>query len=326
MMAPLAAAPLVMAGWDTRQPLGQFLSAAYSTLSLAEREAIERSILGLSGVVGEDAKKRLAGTLPSEFVATADMRAYREALVETRNARPNDPIIKMSSSVSPFDTDAYLASEGVDVDEAANASLREALKAVEDLPLLTTVNGLNAGDAAGRIAVLEALQQQIVVGKEAAVDSKFVELAEGTLAEAAATIARMNPIVIADGDIHRRLQALLLWVSLSANPHHNPAVEADFNEQLHWGGPSARTSAADGLIRLAGASDILDQDVIAAIQRLARDTVCHVRLHIVRKLNLLARGAEATWMWSELDHVVTAEPTLRSSSRALLKRPPHWHR
>ena len=28
MMAPLAAAPVVMTGWDTRQPLGMFLSAA----------------------------------------------------------------------------------------------------------------------------------------------------------------------------------------------------------------------------------------------------------------------------------------------------------
>ncbi|WP_316174540.1 hypothetical protein [Bradyrhizobium sp. SZCCHNRI1073] len=309
MMAPLAAAPPVMTGWDTRQPLGQFLSAAYSTLSLAEREAIERSILELSGIGSEDAKKRLAGTLPAEFVATAEMRAYREALAESGGARPNDPIIKMSSSVSAFDTDAYLAAEGVDVDEAANASLLAALKTVEDLPPLTTVNGLNIGDAAGQIAVLEALQQQITAGKGAAVDTKLMELAEGTLAENAAAVVRMNPNVIADDQLRRRLQALLLWVSLSANPHYNPAVEADFNEQLHWGGPSARTSAADGLIRLAGASRILDQDVVLAIQRLARDTVCHVRLHIVRNLNVLARTAETTWMWSELDHVVTAEPT-----------------
>jgi hypothetical protein len=298
-----------MTGWDTRQPLGLFLSAAYSTLSLAEREAIERSILGLSGIGGEDAKKRLAGTLPPEFVATPEMRAYREALAESGSARPNDPIIKMSSSVSVFDTDAYLAAEGVDVDEAASASLRAALKTVEDLPPLTAVNGLNIGDAAGRIAVLEALRQQITAGKGASVETKLVELAEGTLAEGAAAVVRMNPNVIADDQLRHRLQALLLWVSLSANPHHNPAVEADFNEQLHWGGPSARTSAADGLIRLAGASRILDQDVVRAIQRLARDTVCHVRLHIVRNLNLLARTAETTWMWSELDHMVTAEPT-----------------
>src|SRR6267378_2911284 len=109
----------------------------HSTLSPAEREAIERSVLGLSGIGGEDAKKRLAGTLPPEFVATREMRAYREALAESGSARPNDPIIKMSSSVSVFDTDAYLAAEGVDVDEAASASLRAALKTVEDLPPLT---------------------------------------------------------------------------------------------------------------------------------------------------------------------------------------------
>jgi hypothetical protein len=138
------------------------------------------------------------------------------------------------------------------VDEPANASLREALKTVEDLPLLTTVNGLNIDDAGGRIAVLEVLQQRITAGKGAAVDSKLVELAEGTLAEGVAAIARTNPNVIADGQLRRRLQALLLWASLSENPHHNPAVEADFHEQLHWGGPSARTSAADGLTRVVG--------------------------------------------------------------------------
>lgn len=309
VMVPLAAAPLIMTGWDTRQPLGQFLSAAYATLSLAEREAIERSILGLSGVGSGDAKKRLAGTLPAELVATAEMRAYREALAGSGGARPNDPIIKISSSVTSFDTDAYLASEGVDVDGPANAPLRAALKAVEDLSPLTTVNGLNIGDGADRIAVLEALQQQITASKAATVDTKLVELAEGTLAEGAAAIASLNPNVIADDQLRRRLQALLLYASLSANPHYDPAVEAGFNEEMLWGGPSARTSAADGLIRLAGASQILDQDVMAAIKRLARDTVCHVRLHIIQNLNLLARSAEAAWMWSELDHVVTAEPT-----------------
>jgi hypothetical protein len=306
MMAPLAASPLVMAGWDTRQPLGQFLSAAYSALSDDQREAIERSILTLSGVGGEDAKKRLAGTLPDGLVATPDMRAYRQALAESGDARPNVPIIRLSSSTSPFDIDAYLASEGVDVEEPANAVLRDTLKAVEDLPLLTTANGLNVGDASARIAVLEALQQQIAASNP---EVTLLELTEGKLAEAAAAVARMNPSLIADGQIRRRLQALLLAASMSANPHPNPAVEANFQEQLHWGGPSARTSAADGLIRLAGGSEIIDQDVMAAVRRLARDPVCHVRLHIVQNLNLLARGAEAAWMWSELDHVIASEPT-----------------
>jgi hypothetical protein len=54
---------------------------------------------------------------------------------------------------------------------------------------LTEFNGLNIGNAAGRIAVVEALQHQITAGKSVSVDTKLVELAEGTLAESAAAVS-----------------------------------------------------------------------------------------------------------------------------------------
>jgi hypothetical protein len=309
MMMPLAISSSAMTGWDTRHALGEYLSAAYTALSVDEREAIELAILTLSGPAGEDAKKRLAGVLPDELVATEAIRAFRTAMAESGAARPNTPIVQITSSISPFDTNAYLAAEGVDVEDPINAALHDSLKEVEDLPVLTTVDSLDAGEARARIAVLEALQRQIEASSGAEVDATLLELAEGKLAEVAAAIARLNRGLLVDDEIRRRLRVLLLALSTSANPHPNAAVEADFQEQLHWGGPSARTSAADGLIRLAAAGGDTDPEVMAAVRRLARDPVCHVRLHIVQNLNLLAGGAQAAWMWSELDHVVSTEAT-----------------
>ena len=317
LMMPLATSPLVMVGWDTRPQLGEFLASAYETLDVGEREEIERGLLALTGAAGEDAKKRLAGTIPPPLIATPEMRTYRVDLAESGDERPNGPLVHISTSISAYDTDAYLASEGVSVDAPANVALRDALRTVEALPRLTALNELSAGEASARIAAVEALAEQIAAADPGAVDPKLLELAEGTLAEYAAAIARLNPRLLADGSIWRRLADLLLKVSASANPHPSAEVEARFNEDQVWGGPSARTSAADGLIRLAGARELVDADITAAIRRLARDAVCHVRLHIVRNLNLLAEGPGAAWMWSELEFVIGSEPTRGVVSGAL---------
>lgn len=309
MMVPLVCSPAVLAGWDSRPAAGDFLAAAYPTLPLTAREAIEGAILGLTGKSGEDARKRLVGTLPAGFIATPEMRSFIDALTASGEARPNIPISFVTTSTQPFDTDAYLASEGVDVVDPANAALRDALKAVDDLPHMAAANGLSASEAGTRISTLEALQQQIEASRLGAVDPKLFELAEGKLAESAAAIARMNPALIADDQVRRRLQSILLVTSGSENPHFEADVEANFNDDLFWGGPSARTSAADGLIRLAGSGRFEDPKLMQAVRRLARDAVCHVRLHIVQHLNLLADGPEADWMWSELGHVVANEPT-----------------
>lgn len=309
LVVPIAASPLVMMGWDTRPQLGEFLSAAYHALELPQRELLERGILSLTGAAGEDAKKRLAGTLPPELVATAEMRAYLADLVERDERRPNIPVVQITSSVRPYDTDAYLATEGVAVDAPANASVKAALKTVEALPPQSTVDGLTVGEAASRLEALESLSNHLANADRDAVDRKLLELADGVLAERAAGIARMNPKLLANQTVWRRLADLLLAAAASENPHPNDDVEAHFNDDLAWGGPSARTSAADGLIRLAGAREAADQDVVDALHRLARDPVCHVRLHIVQNLNLLAGGQNAPWMWSELEYAIAHERT-----------------
>jgi hypothetical protein len=309
MMVPLVCAPVVLTGWDTRPAAGDFLEAAYGILSLADRQAIERAILGLAGKAGEDAKKRLAGTLPEDFLATPEIRNFREALTASGEGRPNTPITQMSTSWRAFDTEAYLESEGVDTSDPENADLRDALTRVESLPPIAAANELSPGEAGTRISTLEALLQQIEISRQSATDPKLFELAEGRLAEGAALIARLNPKLLKDGGVRRRLETILLATSRSDNPHLNLEVEADFNENLSWGGPSARTSSADGLIRLAAAGQFEDPELGATLHRLVRDPVCHVRLHIVQNLNLLAAGPEAEWMWSELEHVITEEPT-----------------
>jgi len=309
LMIPLATSPLVMIGWDTRHPLGQFFAAVYGALDPGQRSEIERSLLALTGKAGEDAKKRLAGTIPPNLVTTDAMRAYLADLVESGEARPNTPVVQITTSTRPYDTDAYLATEGVRVDAPANAAVRDALRAVETLPKLTMVDELDVDQARMRIAALKALSGQVAGADRDVVDAKLISLAEGTLAEHTAAIARLNPGVLADGQVWRRLADLLLACAASTNPVPSAEVEARFDDDGVWGGPSARTSAADGLIRLAGVRLAPDADVAAAVRALARDPVCHVRLHIVQHLNFLAAGDLAPWMWEELAVVIASEPT-----------------
>jgi hypothetical protein len=108
LMVPVVCSPVVLAGWDTRPAAGDFLAAAYPTLSLSARQAVEEAILGLTGKPGEDARKRLVGTLPADFIATPEMRSFSEALASSGEGRPNIPISYVTTSMRAFDTDAYL--------------------------------------------------------------------------------------------------------------------------------------------------------------------------------------------------------------------------
>jgi hypothetical protein len=95
---------------------------------------------------------------------------------------------------------------------------------------------------------------------------------------------------------------------VSANPHYDAEHESRFHESVSWGGPSARTAAAHGLLDLTRASKTRDPQIIAAIRKLARDRVPEVRLQIVQNLAML-RTLDPAYAWSEVEYVLAKEVT-----------------
>jgi hypothetical protein len=307
-LAGVACAPSVMLSDDSRVSVGQYLTAAYRTLTSHERRSIELTILGLSGTRGERIKRILAGCLPVALIETPEMKEFRAALDNDGGTMANAPPVTFTTSVGTFDTDAYLESEGVSTEAGPNASLREALRRVEELPAENNGAKITAEIVLERISVLSDLLAALETSGAEGADITLVEHATGVLADKTVPLTLANAGVLKSSNIRLSLLKILGFAAHSTNPHFRQEVEEQFRSMVSWGGPSARTSAASGLMFLSRFDEIADAELSALVHTLARDPVGHVRYQIIERINFFARS-EPDWVWAELEHVIAADPS-----------------
>lgn len=308
-LLPLACAAPIMLSSDTRYQLGSFVGAAYAHFAEHERGTIERAILALSDDrSGERSKAALAGCIPTALIATDEMRAFIKTLEQTGKARENLPPFRITSSVSAFDTDAYLASEGVSLEDPESAALRELMREVEALSLPAGTPDLSLKSVTRQLVILERLRSGLVKRFRGKVPDTLFEHATGLMADAAGRIARAVPRVLAVSLVRKALKRILLFCTASKNPHYNAEHERNFHGSVSWGGPSARTSAATGLLNLIRADKKRDPQITTAIRKLARDRVPEVRLQIVQSLAMM-RILDPVWAWSEVEYALAKEKT-----------------
>ena len=190
------------------------------------------------------------------------------------------------------------------------------MRTVEALPSENDGDKITFEVACLHLATIHPLSSALESIRKGSVDTALYDHAMGIMAEAASRIANAPREVIQDPHVRGQLKAVLLFAATAEFPYFDQAHEDDFHEHAHWGGPSARTSAAFGLIALVRFDRAPKSDVMDAIRTLARDPVCQVRLQIVQNLHLL-REIDQAWMWSEIEHVVTDEFTREVVSGAL---------
>ena len=294
-LLPLSCASPIMRSSDTRFQLGGFITAAYEHLTRAERDAFEQALLSLPDEgSGKRSKSTLVGCIPKALISTTEMRDYVEALEQAGKLRPNVPPIRFTSGSRAFDADAYLASEGVALEDPENAALRKLLREVENVAMPNGAADLSLASVQRQLKILKACHVGLSNRFAGKVPAKLFDHATGQLAEAASRIARAEPKVLATPSIKRSLKDILFFCAASKNPHYSAKHERDFQESVSWGGPSARTAAAQGLIDLTRASKTRDAAIMAAIRKLARDRVPEVRLQIVQNLWII-RFPDLDW-------------------------------
>jgi hypothetical protein len=306
---------------DTRYLVGEFIRSAYPHLLPEQRQGIEEAVLALSGQRSDTSKKVLAGCIPDELVATEAMRIFKAALAKNGQAAANAPPVKFQSSWKNFGTDEYLESEGVNIRDTENVGIRELLRTVEEIP--NDPNETRLLVALEWMEPVAALHEALAAVSPDAVDVKLLEHAAGVLAQTAARIARFPVEVVREPRLRPRLKSVLLFTAQSSNPHFNEDHENSFHKNLSWGGPCARSSAADGLLNIGRGDEIADPVLLSAIHTLARDPVCHVRLQIVQNLGMMCR-LDSDWAWSELEHVIANEVTRGVIQAALSTAPWLW--
>jgi hypothetical protein len=307
-LAIVACASCVMLSDDTRVSVGRYLAAGYHALALQERSSIEVAILALSGTRGDRIKQILAGCLPAALIETREMKEFRAALNTGGGAMPNAPPITFTTSVSAFDTDAYLESEGVSIEAQPNTSLREALRRVEELPAENGGAKITADIALERIPVLLDLLMKLETSDAEGADITLVEHATGILADKTVPLTLANSGVLQSSNIRSLLLKILRFAAQSPNPHFRQEVEERFRSDVSWGGPSARTSAASALMFLGRFDETADPDLSPLVHTLARDPVGHVRYQIIERINFFFRS-EPQWVWAELERVIATDPS-----------------
>jgi hypothetical protein len=308
-LLPLACAPPIMLSSDTRHQVGNFIGAAYESFAESQREAIERAVLALpDDRPGKKSKAALSGCIPKRLTATAKMRSYVEVLEKSGELVANIPPIRFTTSFGAFDTNAYLKLEGVSLEDPKSGALRGLMRGVVALSGEAGAPDHSLSSVKRRLAVLVPLHAALSKRFQGKVPDKLFEHATGQLADAAERIAHAEPKVLSAPSVKGPLKRILLFCANSENPRYNAKHAKEFHENLSWAGPSARVSAALGLICLTRASKAPDTQIMAAIRKLARDRMPEVRLQIVQNLFLL-QALDPGWVWSEVEHCLAKEVT-----------------
>jgi hypothetical protein len=306
---PLAIAAPVMLCLDTRFQLGGFIRAAYGEFSAQERAAIEAALLALpSESHGDRSKAILAGCIPNHLVATADMTAYLARLQEAGQEESNREPFKFEITAREYGTDAYLADQGVSLDDPASVRLRDLMRKLEDVTANDKGEAPTIQSIDSRLGAMEQLQKGLAPRLRQGVPDKLYEHATAELAAAAESVSRVDLALLDSPNVRLRLKRILLFCAKSAHPHYSVKHERQFHEHLHWGAPSARTSAATGLMDLTRGQTRRDGKMMAAIRMLARDRVPEVRLQIVGHLGML-QALDLKWAWSEAEHALRKDVT-----------------
>lgn len=299
---------------DTSTVVGEFLQAVYIYLSNEEREKVEKVILSIPSTIdsayAERLRDRLLGCLPTQHVYTNEARKRISELVIAGGVPQNSPLFGLNVREPHEDIDrAYLAREGVPVDDFANRRVQDLelnLKEFIDecrnrLPSLEEIKTIHT--------ILRELWEALQKAEVDGVHPKQSDHAWISLSKACALSTRCSQLESNDD-----LRAFLLTVLLDAAKHPEPRVNPKYDHQFGEKTPSwsvtPRVEAAAGLINLARlSSSSVTPELFESLESLINDPVPSVRYQVVVSL-LNLHEASNTIMWKLIDGVVLKETNL----------------
>jgi len=298
---PLACAVPILTGFDTYHVAGEYLSAAFSLLTEEQRLRIEEAILnidaGESALVDSDRiarhRDRLLGCLPLDSVIAARTKARIVEMTAAGSVPPNEPAARITGGARPYTSEDHLARRGVPVDAPANRHIQELEKKIEPFnsqhlnspPTLDEISAI----LSNLYGLRDALKPEVVSG----IHEEQADYAWSVLAEACERIASSSSDWQAGG-LGEFVRSTLLTAATNRVPLYTADDDKQFNRSPAWGGPSARISAAAGLVQ--SKPPLCSSEVHDSIRHLASDRVPAVRYQIAaRLLSLYQHSADLMW-------------------------------
>jgi hypothetical protein len=287
----------ILTDMDTTVAAGNFIRAVTPHLSHSERERVERAIMSIPEQPDDarsDAstllRNRLLGVIDPASVVTHEARALRAHLSEGGGPPPNEPLFRFSGGFVDHDDEDYLRDLRVPTQQPQTKRLLALLRPVKEFSNRHT-NGVPSNEDIVRIAPALAHLHEYLINLGNALHNEATGFAWGYIAETAAEIVRTP-------DFEQLPVSQLVLATLrqaAAHPQPPPQRDEDFRTP-GWGGPAARISAAEGLIRAGRFATYLDDDLKRTLNQLARDPNPAVRFQIASGLpNLYYTDLAAMW-------------------------------
>jgi hypothetical protein len=322
----LAWATPILVSYDTTRVVGDFIKAIFVTLPAEERRRIEQAIVAIPEAFdaeqlegAERTRDRLLGCLTTDALVTGEAKAILSRLEAEKKVPPNERLNRSGGVVSRAYTDEdYLKDQGVPVDEEQNRRILNLSQPAKAFAAKYQNTTPTSEEVAAIIPHLRSLHLALTAPEADSVHELQSDKGWGDLADACASVVKLEEWACGseDGEF---VKAVLLEASRHPEPEPRPESYEHFDSHPSWG-PAARIDAAEGLILLASHQSCVDDELLAAVERLAlRDEVPAVRFQIAIRLNTLYRTAPDL-MWRLLD-TMSREEERRGILRFLLNGP-----
>lgn len=303
----LAWAPPILVSYDTTRVVGDFIKAIFDKLPGEERQQIEQAIVAIPDSVEaeqlegvERRRDRLLGCLNKDALVTDEAKAILARLEAEGHVPANERLIRGGGVTSRTYTDEdHLKDQGVPVDEEQNRRILDLSQPAKAFAAKYQNATPTPEEVASIIPHLRSLHQALTAAEVDGVHELQSDAGWGDLADACASVVKLEEWACGseEGEF---VKAVLLESSLHPEPEPRPENYDHFDRHPSWG-PAARIDAAVGLILLASHQSCVDDELLAAVERLAlRDEVPAVRFQVAIRLNTLYRTAPDL-MWRLLD-------------------------
>jgi hypothetical protein len=291
----LASSLPVLKGVDSSSLAGNLITGIYPTLSPDERARIEAAILSIpdasSPTQREGAlriRNRLLGCIPESLAATEGARSVIAELQQAGGPPPNIPPFQIQSSFEAYTESRFLADRGVAVEAEANRKISTAAKPLEDFAKSFSEN-VSAETLQANIGHARNLQSILIQAPREEAHELQIEIGLNHLVTFCKYAAKCRTLDCNTED-GRFVVEVLMAASEHSSPVYNPKWAADFDDHATWSS-APRIDAAEGLIVLASRVDSTSPTILRQVERLSKDPVPAVRLHISDFLNHLRNTA-----------------------------------
>jgi hypothetical protein len=304
-LVPLLSEPAILMSLDLHYLVAAVLEFVYPKLKKADRAEIERAVVALPPIrrKQEDGSIRVDDTwrglylnqMPETLMVTAEAKEVRASLAAAKTLRRNEPPFRSHSSFGKMEWSDYVPGiEGVDVNTPPHFAAKEwdqklqAFRRTDGAKI--TVEAIDAF-----WPTLLGAFDFAVKAPPAGLHTSIAHLVWSRVVEGAELIVRSG---VMPKDPQRRaiLREILLRGSVDPDPELGADTEASFARGPSWGSPSPRIDAAQALIVWPRETRTIDDELRAAIRRLAGDPHPAVRFQIAGSCNTLY-DADRPFMW-----------------------------